>query len=172
MPILLQTTDLTPQLGKFASVLIVSYPVCPSVSMAIATIEPLSDFFKHGVKTKALEDHMRSTRVDLEHRGIRTDAFTIRAPHPLMCLWTARQRSRLLKRAKGFDAVLVLGCHSAAMTAEDALASTDCTVFLGKREIGLTNATVRYRPPARVELDVNPLSRNPFWRQQATGLRP
>ncbi len=162
MPILLQTLDLTSQLKQFGSVLIVSCPVCPAVSMAIARKEPLFEFFKHGFKTDALEDHIRTIQTDLERRGVRTDTFAIRMPHPLMCLWTARQRRRLLKGAIGFEAVLVLGCHSAAMTAEDALGDTDCKVFLGMREIGLTNATVRYRPPARVELDVHPLPDNPF----------
>ncbi len=166
MPILLQPTDPTSQLEQFGSVLIVSCPVCPAVSMAIARSEPLFDFFSHGVKTDALEDHIKSIRTDLERRRVRTDVFTMRLPHPLMCLWTARQRDRLLKRAGSFEAVLVLGCQSAAMTAKDALSGTDCKVFLGMREVGLTNATIRYRPPARIELDVHPLPDNPFARSK------
>ncbi len=169
MPILLQPTDPTSQLEQFGSVLIVSCPVCPAVSMAIARSEPLFDFFRHGVKTDALEDHIKSIRTDLERRRVRTDVFTIRLPHPLMCLWTARQRDRLLQRARGFEAVLVLGCQSAAMTAEEALSDTNCKVFLGMREVGLTNATIRYRPPARVELDVHPLPDNPFGRSKRRG---
>jgi hypothetical protein len=98
--------------------------------MAIARNEPLFVFFKHGFKTDALEDHIKSIQVDLERRGVRTAAFAKRLPHPLMCLWTARQRDRLLKRAMSFEAVLVLSCHSAAMTAEDALRDADCKVFL------------------------------------------
>jgi hypothetical protein len=130
--------------------------------MAIAHNKPLFDFFKHGFKTEALEDHIKSIQTELERRGVRTDAFTMRIPHPLMCLWTARQRDRLLKRASGFEAVLVLGCHSAAMTAKDALTDTACRVFLGMREVGLTNATVRFRSPSQVELDVHPLPHDPF----------
>jgi hypothetical protein len=49
-----------------------------------------------------------------------------------------------------------------AMTAEDALRDTDRMVFPGMREISLTNATIRYKLPARVELDVHPLPDNPF----------
>ena len=169
MPILLQPTDITSQLEQFGSVLIVSCPVCPAASMAIARNEPLFDFFKHGFKTDALEDHIKSIQADLERRGVRTAAFAIRLPHPLMCLWTARQRDRLLKRAISFEAVLVLGCHSAAMTAEDALRDADCKVFLGMREVGLTNATVRFRPTARVELDVHPLPDDPFGRSKRQG---
>ncbi len=162
MPILLQPTDIVPQLEKFGSVLIVSCPVCPAVSMAIAQNKPLFDFFKHGFKTEALESHIKSIQTELEGRGIRTNAFTMRLPHPLMCLWTARQRDKLLRRANGFEAVLVLGCQSAAMTAKDALTGTNCKVILGMREIGLTNATVKLRRPMNVELDVHPLPHNPF----------
>ena len=162
MPILLQPTDITSKLEKFDSVLIVSCPVCPAASMAIAQNKPLFDFFKYGLKTEALEHHIKSIQTELERRRVRTDAFTMRIPHPLMCLWTARQRDRLLKRASGFKAVLVLGCHSAAMTAKDALTGADCKVFLGMREVGLTNATVRFRAPSQVELDVHPLYHDPF----------
>lgn len=166
MPILLQPTNVTAQLEQFGLVVIVSCPVCPAVSMAIARSEPLFDFFKHGFKTEALEDHIKSIQTDLERRGVRTAAFAMRLPHPLMCLWTARQRDRLLKRAISFEAVLVLGCHSAAMTAEDALRDADCKVFLGMREVGLTNATLRFGPTARVELDVHPLPEHPFGRSK------
>lgn len=169
MPILLQPTDLTSQLERFGSVLIVSCPVCPAVSMAIARNEPLFDFLKYGFKTDALEDHIKSIQADLEGRGVRTAAFATRWPHPLMCLWTTRQRDRLRKRAMSFEAVLVLGCQSAAMTAEDALSDSDCEVFLGMREVGLTNASVRYRPPARVELDVHALPDNPFRQSKRQG---
>lgn len=162
MPILLQPTDVTLELRKFGSVLIVSCPVCPAASMAIAKNKPLFDFFKHGFKTEALENHIKSIQTELQRHGVRTDAFTMRIPHPLMCLWTARQRDRLLKRASGFEAVLVLGCHSAAMTARDALKDAACKVLLGMREVGLTNATVRFKSLSRIELDVHPLSNNPF----------
>jgi hypothetical protein len=162
VPILLQPTDITLELEQFDSVLIVSCPVCPAASLAIAQDKPLFDFFKFGFKTEALENHIKCIQTELERRGIRTDAFTIRIPHPLMCLWTARQRDRLLKRASGFEAVLVLGCQSAAMTAKDALRDTACKVIPGMREVGLTNATVRFRSPSQIELDVHPLPQDPF----------
>ena len=170
MPILLQPTDINLEFEKFSSVLIVSCPVCPAVSMAIAQNKPLFNFFKYGFKTEALEDHIKSIQTELEKRGVRTNAFTMRIPHPLMCLWTARQRYRLLKRASGFEAVLVLGCHSAAMTAKDALTDSDCKVLLGMREVGLTNATVRLRSCSQVELDVHPLPQDPIERGKAAAM--
>lgn len=170
MPILLQPTDVALELRKFRSVLVVSCPVCPAASMAIAENMPLFDFFKYGFKTEALENHIKSIQTELQRHGVRTDAFTMRIPHPLMCLWTARQRDRLLKRASGFEAVLVLGCHSAAMTARDALKDADCKVFLGMREIGLTNATIRFKSPSQIELDVHPLSDGPFHRGEGSSM--
>ena len=157
MPIRLKPLELAADLEPFKSVLIVSCPMCPAASMAILKNEPFIEFFKHGFKTQALEDHIASIRETLEQRGITTDAFTMRLPHPLMCLWTAGQRRRLLNRARNFEAVLVLGCYSAAHTARVTLKDTDCRVFQGMKEVGLANATIRVRYPMTVELDTHGL---------------
>ena len=121
MPIRLEPRVVTADLVRFKSVLIVSCPICPAVSLALLKKTPLIQFFKHGLKTGAFEDYVKSIREPLEERGIHTDTFIMRVPHPLMCLWTDGQRRRLLKCAKDFDAVLVLGCHSATQTARLAL---------------------------------------------------
>ena len=155
MPIRLQPRDVTADLQGFNSVLIISCPVCPAASLAIDKRKPLFEFFKNGLKTQAFEDYITSIRAPLDQRGIRTDAFTMRVPHPLMCLWTEGQRRRLLKRAKDFEAVLVLGCYSAAHTAREALKGTDCKVFQGMQETGLANATIKLRYPMTVELDAH-----------------
>ena len=167
MPIRLKPLDLTADLEHFKSVLVVSCPMCPAASMAILEKKPFIEFFKHGYKTPALEDRIASIREALEQRGIRTDAFTMRLPHPLMCLWTAGQRRRLLKRARGFEAVLVLGCYSAAHTAKVTLKDTDCRVYQGMKEVGLANATVRVRYPMIVELDTHDLPDRFFARQES-----
>lgn len=162
MPIRLEPRDITGDLANFDSVLIVSCPVCPAASLAIIKKKPLFEFFKHGFKTQALEDYIASIREMLEQRNIQTDSFTMRVPHPLMCLWTEGQRRRLRQRAKYFEAVLVLGCHSATHTAKDALKETDCLVFQGMQEIGLANATLKLRSPMTVELDTHVLH-NKHW---------
>lgn len=164
MPIRLKPQDVIADLEKFKSVLIVSCPVCPAVSLAIDQQQPLFEFFKNGFKTKALEDHVTSIRETLEQKGIRTGAFTMRVPHPLMCLWTEGQRGRLLKHARDYEAVVVLGCYSAAHTAKEALKATDCHVFQGMQEIGLANATVKLRFPMTVELDKHPMRNRLFTR--------
>ena len=157
MPIRLEPRDVTADLENFNSVLIVSCPICPVVSLAIIRKKPLIEFFKNGLKTEAFEDYVKSIRQPLEQRGVQTDVFAMRVPHPLMCLWTDGQRRRLLKRARDFEAVLVLGCHSATHTARLALKDADCQVFQGMQEIGLANATVKFRYPMTVELDTHPL---------------
>jgi hypothetical protein len=166
MPIRLVPLDLTADLEPFKSVLIVSCPMCPAASMAILKKQPFIELFKHGFKTPALEDYITSVREALERRGVRTDAFTMRLPHPLMCLWTAGQRRRLRQRARDFDAVLVLGCYSAAHTARVTLMDTDCEVLQGMKEIGLANATVRVRYPLTVELDTHELPNKFFGRPE------
>jgi hypothetical protein len=134
------------------------------VSLAIIKKKPLIEFFKNGLKTEAFEDYVKSIREPLEQRGIHTDTFTMRLPHPLMCLWTDGQRGRLLRRSKDFDAVLVLGCHSATHTVKVALKDTDCQAFQGMQEISLANATLKFRYPMTVELDTHPLPNKLFGR--------
>jgi hypothetical protein len=72
---------------------------------------PFIELFKRGIKTGAFEDYIQSIREPLEQRGVRTDAFSMHAPTPMMCLWTESQRKRLLKRARDYDAVVVLACN-------------------------------------------------------------
>ncbi len=153
MPINLEAIDLAADVVNARSVLIVICPVCPQLSFAMQEDEPWLDVFKHGLKTAALEDHIRSICDPLEARGARTGVFTMRLPLPMMCLWTEGQRRRLLNRAKDFEVVVVLGCDSAAFTAQHVLKDSDCRVILGMRMIGITNATVAHRFPLRFELE-------------------
>lgn len=156
MAIHLEPRDAIADLEEFKSVLIVSCPMCPQMSLAIQTEKPFMEFFKHGLKTEAFEDYIKSIREPLEQRGIQTGVFTTRMPSPLMCLWTKGQRRRLLKCAKNYEAVLVLGCHSATYTVEDALKDTDCKIFQGMRMKGLTNATMEIEFPLKINLKMHP----------------
>lgn len=152
MPINLQPIDVSEDLENVNSVLIVSCPVCPPISLAMQTDSPLVNVFRSGFKTGAFEDYIQAIRDPLEQRGVRTGVFTMRVPLPTMCLWTKGQRHRLLKRAKNYEAVLVLGCNSAAYTAQQALETTDCRVIQGMQMVGITNATVGYQFPMTFEL--------------------
>ncbi len=119
--------------------------------------KPFIEFFKHGLKTEAFEDYIKSIREPLEQCGIQTGVFTTHLPSPLMCLWTKGQRRRLLDCAKNYEAVLVLGCHSATYTVQDTLKDTDCKIFQGMRMKGLTNATMEIEFPLKVNLKMHPL---------------
>ncbi|MEJ2034248.1 MAG: hypothetical protein P8Y63_14690 [Deltaproteobacteria bacterium] len=153
MPLHLAPLDVIDDLENMASVLIVSCPVCPPVSLAIQKGSPFLEVLKRGFKTSAFEDHIKEIRKLLEQRGIRTGVFSIYAPVPTMCLWTRGQRRRLFKRAMGFEAVLVLGCYSATYSVKQALKGTACQILQGMRLTGITNATVSFQLPMTVKLE-------------------
>lgn len=153
MPLHLEPHDVSVELQPYKSVLIVSCPVCPPVSLATDSDSPLIEFFKHGMKTPAFEDYLRDIRQTLEKRGVKTDVFTSYVPCTAMCLWTGGQRNRLLKKAKGFEAALVLGCESAKYTVQEALKTTDCEVILGMELVGVTNAALKFGFPLTVRLE-------------------
>jgi hypothetical protein len=131
---------------------------------------PFIEFFKSGLKTGAFEDYIQSIRAPLGQRGVRTSAYSIHLPTPMMCLWTDWQRNRLLKRAKGYEAVLVLGCDSATYTAREVLKNTDCQVIQGMQMIGTTNATLKLRFPLKIELDMHCVLKDGRARQHKTTL--
>lgn len=153
MPLQLVPQDVSSDLEDVRSVLIVSCPVCPPVSLAVQTDSPFIELFKSGLKTPAFENHIEQIRKPLEARGIRTGVFTSYLPLPTMCLWTQGQRSRLLEFARNYEAVMVLGCESATYTAQQALANTSCRVVQAMQTTGITNAAVKYRFPLTIELD-------------------
>ena len=153
MPLHLESLDLSDSLKSYRSVLIVSCPVCPPTSLASDSDSPLIEFFKHGIKTPAYEEHLKELRTSMEARGIRTGMFTSYLPCPTTCMWSAGQRNRLRKRAMHYDAALVMGCESAKCTVERALKGTECDAILGMRLVGLTNAKLKFRFPLNVMLD-------------------
>lgn len=153
MPFHLEPLDLSEELRGYESVLIVSCPVCPPVSLASDTDSPLMEFFKHGIKTPAFEAHLSEIRESLERDGIKTGVFTSHFPCAAACLWTSGQRKRLLKRAAGYGAAIVMGCESARYTIANTLKDTDCDVFLAMELVGITNAVLKFEFPLTVRLD-------------------
>lgn len=152
MPLHLEPKNVSTKLENVSSVLIVSCPVCPPVSLAMQKNSPFINLFKSGLKTSALEDHIKEIRNPLEQSGVRTGVFSTYVPLPMMCLWTEGQRNRLLKRAKGYEAVLVLGCDSATYTVKQTLKNTECQVIQAMQVIGITNATVNFQYPMTINL--------------------
>ena len=152
MPLHLKPLDMSAELEDYESVLIVSCPICPPVSLATDTDSPLIEFFKSGIKTGAYEDYLREMCKPLEERGVRTGVFTSYLPCTAMCLWTTGQRKQLLKRAKGHQAAVVMGCESARVTVEQVLEGTGCAVLLAMQLVGITNAKLKFGLPLTVEL--------------------
>lgn len=153
MPLHLEPLDIYDKLQRYSSVLLVSCPVCPPVSLATDKGAPFMEFFKHGIKTPAYEEFLGEVRERLEHDGIRTGVFTSYLPSAATCLWTAGQRKRLLRRANDFDAALVMGCESARLTVDDTLKDTNCDVHLAMQLVGVTNANLKFEFPLTVKLD-------------------
>ncbi len=153
MPLHLEPLDVIDDLAELSSVLIVSCPVCPPVSLAMQRGGPWIDFFRHGVKTEAFERHVQEFRDELEERGVRSAVYTPYVPSPMMCVWTRGQRTRLRRRAEHHDAVVVMGCESARVSVERALIGTGCPVVLAMELTGLTNALAGFELPLTVHLD-------------------
>jgi len=158
MPVNLTPRDVSADLADFNSVLIASCPVCPPMCLAMQKKAPFIELFKHGFKTAAFEDYIRSIRASLKSRGARTDVISLHTPTPMMCLWTERQRKRLLKRAKDFEAVLVLACDSGVESVKDALEDTDCQIVQALNMDGVINATTTIRFPLTVRMEPHPES--------------
>lgn len=153
MPVNLIPKDVSSDLAGFNSVLIASCPVCPPMCLAMQKKEPFIEFFKHGVKTAAFEEYIQSIRDSLAQRGVRTGVFCIHTPTPMMCLWTERQRKRLMKRAKDYEAVLILACDSGTESARDALKDTDCQIIQSLEMDGVINATTSIQFPLTIVME-------------------
>lgn len=150
MPLHLEPSDFAADLRDAHAVLIVFCPICPPISLAAADNSAFIDLLRGGLKTPAFESYIRRIRRLLGQRGIRSDVFSIRMPCPAMCLWTEGQRRRLRKHARSYDTILVLGCESARLSAEQALKNDTCRIVLGMETTGITNATVSLKSPFRI----------------------
>ena len=153
MPLHLEPMDLSEKLKSYKSVLIVSCPVCPPASLASDNDSPFIEFFRYGVKTPVYEKYIDELRGTLGDSGIETGVFTSYVPCPTTCLWSAGQRARLLKRARKYEAALVMGCESAKCTVDETLGDTHCEVLLAMKLVGITNAKLKFELPLNVRLD-------------------
>lgn len=97
MPIHLEPRDVSADLENFNSVLIVSCLVCAPMSVAMQQKSPFIEFFKRGLKTKAFEDCIQSIREPFEKRGVRTGAYDIHTPTPVMCIWTDWKKAAITR---------------------------------------------------------------------------
>jgi len=73
--------------------------------------------------------------------------------HWFLCMWSVKRRKKLLEHAKDHQAIIVLGCASAAETVREAVKSTDCKVIEAMQVGGLTNAKLKFGFPDKVSFE-------------------
>ena len=155
MPFCLDVTDVVPEVDNLESVLIVPCRFCPAASMAVKSDEPYIEFPRRSLKTASYERLIKSMKRSFEERGIRTSVFKSNLLHQfVLCMWTSRRRKKLLKRAKEFDAVVVMGCEAAVQTVRNALESTDCQVIQGMKAEGIMSIQPRLSLPCNISLEL------------------
>ena len=151
MPLYLNDLDVVPEIEGAKSVLIVPCRMCPATSLSLRNNKPFFEFFKSLFRSPALDEYIKTLQSGLEDRGINTGVYF--SHQFLTCAWTSGERKKLLKRAKGFDAAIVLGCNSATESVRDALQSTDCKVIQGMTVAGIVNVKVKLRFPGILSLE-------------------
>jgi len=160
MPFYLKPRDLSADVANVRSALIVPCRFCPPASFAVREKRPFIDLFRSFLKTAAYEEHIRALRSELSQVGVETAVFDSRlAPDLIVCMWTAGRRERLRRRARSFDAVVVLGCDAAVRTAEGCTENSSCRVVRGLEIEGLMNVIPRFRFPGTISLELSSVTR-------------
>ncbi len=158
MPFLLGDRDVTGELAGVRSALIVPCRFCPAASLAVRTKSPYLKLFGGFLRTPAYESSIRTLESRLEQQGIRTEVFDSRLPQDfVMCMWSRGRREALARRAKGHDAMIVLGCDAAAETARSC--ADGCRVIRGMAAEGIMNVVPRARFPFELHLEVQSVTR-------------
>ena len=60
-----------------------------------------------------------------------------------------------MKRARKYEALILLGCETAADTIHDAVKSTSCKVFQGMRTEGIMSIKPLFYMPCNISLELN-----------------
>ena len=159
MPFYLKETTAYDKLESFESVLIVPCRFCPAASLAVSNNEPYFEFFRHFLQTASYERYIGEMRSELETRGVRTDVFQSRwLPQFVICMWTTGRRKELMKRAKNYEALVVLGCEAAVQTIRDALGSPAQPVVQGMRTEGIMSILPHFQWPGSITLQLNSIT--------------
>lgn len=165
MPIHMRDVDLTPDLKGFTSILIVPCNLCPGVTVSVREGRPFMQVLRAPFRSAPFEEYLEELQGRLAEEGIRSEVFGSRMYHHwFMCMWTARRRRELEEKAKGFDAVIVLGCDSARETVLQALEALGLPVLEGMRVAGVMNAKLRFGFPDKIwfeECRVHPFHQVP-----------
>jgi hypothetical protein len=159
MPFILNAIDDTSAYEQFKSILIVPCRFCPAASAAVKNNKPYIELFRRFLKTDSYEKFIGSLKAGLERKGIRTDVFRSKLIHQfVLCMWTSRRREALKKRARNYDALVVLGCEAAVQTVRDAVKQNTCEVLQGLETEGIMSIQPRLRFPSNLTLELQSIS--------------
>jgi hypothetical protein len=160
MPFYFNELDITAKVSGCESVLLVPCRFCPAASSAVKHNKPYIEIFRRLLKTEPYEQLIRKIQSDLQASGVKTSVFKSKILHQfVLCMWTSGRRKKLRERAKGHDAVVVLGCEGATQTVRDSLKSTECRVVQGMETEGLMSIIPKFRLPGTLSLELNSLTR-------------
>ena len=154
MPIHFKDRDVLSETAGISSALIVPCYMCPAVTVAVREEKPFIQLFKHFLKSAPFERYMTTLQSQLMNHGVETELFKSSPSHEwFMCMWTSGKREKLRKRAERHDAVIVLGCESAAETVRSVVEATDCKVIEGMEVVGIMNAQITFSLPGNVSFE-------------------
>jgi len=153
MPIHFEDRDVNSEIAGLRSALIVPCNLCPAVTVAVREGRPFMRLFRSLVRSEPFEETLDALRARLGERGVSTRVFRSNLYHQwFLCMWTSRRRERLRREAKGYDAVIVLGCDSAAETVRDVV-SSDVKVIEAMKVTGIMNGRLSFRLPGDLFFD-------------------
>jgi hypothetical protein len=154
MPLHLEDVDIISEVEGLSSALIVPCNMCAAATVAVREEKPFIQLFRNFLKSSPFEQHIKTLQSKLRERGVNTKVFKSGLPHQwFLCMCTLGRKKKLLKYAKQYEAVIVLGCDSATETVRDAVKSTGCKVIEGMEIGGITNATLKFRLPFNISFE-------------------
>lgn len=159
MPFILKDNKDISKFTGFNSVLLVPCRFCPAASSAVRNNKPYFEVWRRFLKTDSYEREIDTLKSTLEKRGIRTGIFKSRLIHQfVLCMWTSRRRRKLLKYARDYEAVVVLGCEAAVQTVRDSVKSSSCKVVPGLESEGVMSIQPRFHFPCNLSLELESIT--------------
>mgnify|MGYP001547067276 CR=1 FL=1 len=146
--------DLSSEVDGLDSAMLGPCIMCPAATGAAKEQEPMLKIVRSPFKSAPLERYIKTMQSHLAEKGVRTDVFKSYLYHQwFLCMWTGGRRENLRRRARGHDAVIVLGCDSATETVREAVEASDCKVIEGMKVSGIMNAQLSFQLPGNIGFD-------------------
>ncbi|WP_094602609.1 hypothetical protein SPSIL_046880 [Sporomusa silvacetica DSM 10669] len=160
MPFYLKCRDISKEIHKIHSVLIVPCRFCPAASLAVREKKFYIELFSKFLRTAVYESYIQELKSYLENNGIRAEVFGNKLPHHfIICMWPLGPRKDLAKHAAEYDAVIVLGCDIAAQIAQDCLESSNCRIIPGMEVEGVMSVIPSFQFPFKISLEMSRVTR-------------